>query len=113
MLVFSVTPFKIDQKTKQSCSIDKEQNLGNERRYIYKDPRQDSGQRNISYARYPKKCLTQTYRDLYGDAMSHELQHGGRKPTETYVTEFCYKRVNLSFEKLINMKVILIHELFR
>ena len=24
------------------------QNLGNERRYIYKDPRQDSGQRNIS-----------------------------------------------------------------
>ena len=28
-------------------SIDKVQNLGNERRYICKDPRQDSGQRNI------------------------------------------------------------------
>ena len=37
--------------------------------YIYKDPRQDSVQRNISYTRYPKKCFTQTYRDLYGDAM--------------------------------------------
>ena len=50
-------------------SIDEVQNLGNERRYIYKDHRQDSGQRNISYTRYPKKCFTQTYRGLYGDAM--------------------------------------------
>ena len=66
MLIFSVTPFKIDQNKNQNRSIDKVQNLGNERRYIYKDPRQDSGQRNISYTRYPKKCFTQTYRDLYG-----------------------------------------------
>ena len=44
-----------------------------------------------------------------------ELQHGGRKPTETSVTEFCYKSVNLFFEKLINIKIILflIHEEFR
>ena len=69
LLVFSVTPFKIDQSKNQNRSIDKVQNLGNERRYIYKDPRQDSGQRNISYTRYPKKCFTQIYRDLYGDAM--------------------------------------------
>ena len=27
------------------------------------------GQRNSSYTRYPKKCFTQNYRDLYGDAM--------------------------------------------
>ena len=70
LLVFSVTPFKIDENKNQNHSlIDKVQNLGNERRYICKDPRQDSGQRNISYARYPKKCFTQIYRDLYGDAM--------------------------------------------
>ena len=69
LLVFSVTPFKIDQNQNQNPSIDKVQNLGNKRRYIYKDPRQDSGQRNISYTRYPKKCFAQTYRDLYGDAM--------------------------------------------
>ena len=64
VLVFSVTPFKMDQNKNQNRSIDKVQNLGNERRYIYKDPRQDSGQRNISYTRYPKKCFTQTFRDL-------------------------------------------------
>ena len=67
---FSVSRLSKQIKIKnQSRSIDKVQNLGNERRYIYKDPRQDSGQRNISYTRYPKKCFTQTYRDLYGDAM--------------------------------------------
>ena len=69
LLVFSVTPFKIDQNKNQNRSIDKVQNLGNERRYVYKDPRQDSGQRTISHTRYPKKCFTQTYRDLYGDSM--------------------------------------------
>ena len=69
LLVFSVTPFKIDQNKNQNRSIDKVQNLGNERRYIYKDPRQDSGQRNISYTRYPKKCFQKINRDLYGDAM--------------------------------------------
>ena len=70
LLVFSVTPFKIDQNLKnQNRSVDKVQNLGNERRYINKDPRQDPGQRNISYTRYPKECFTQTYRDLSGDAM--------------------------------------------
>ena len=44
-----------------------------------------------------------------------EYQHGGRKPTETSVTEFFYKSVNLLLEDLINTKVILflIHELFR
>ena len=44
-----------------------------------------------------------------------ELQHGGRKPTETSVTEFCYKSVNLHLEELTNIKVILflLLELFR
>ena len=34
-------------------------------------------------------------------------QHGGQKPTETSVTEFCYKSVNLSLEELKNIKIIL------
>ena len=44
-----------------------------------------------------------------------EQQHGGRKPTKTSVTEFCYKSVNLFLEELISIKVILflIHELLR
>ena len=33
-------------------------------------------------------------------------QHGGRKPTETSVTEFCYKNVNLFLEELKNIKII-------
>ena len=33
-------------------------------------------------------------------------QHGGRKPTETSVTEFYYKNVNLSLEELKNIKII-------
>ena len=51
---------------------------------------------------------------LFG-AHPHGHQHGGRKPTETFVTEFWYKSVNLSFEEIINIKVILflIRELFR
>ena len=52
-----------DQNKNQNRSIDKVQNVGNERSYIYKDPRQDSGQMINSYTRYPKKCFTQTYRD--------------------------------------------------
>ena len=53
-------------------------------------------------------------RDIPG-AHLDELQHGGPKPTETSVTEFCYKSVNSFFEKFTNIKVILflIHELFR
>ena len=69
LLVFSVTPLKIDQNKNQNRTTDKAQNLGHERRCIYKDPRQDSGQMIISYTRYPKKCFTQNYKDLYGDAM--------------------------------------------
>ena len=49
--------------------MDKVRNLGMKGGKIYKDPGQDSGQTNISYTRYPKKCFTQIYRDLYGDAM--------------------------------------------
>ena len=43
------------------------------------------------------------------------LQHGGRKPRETSVTEFFYKSVNLYLEKLKNIKItlFLIHELLR
>ena len=59
----------MDQNKNQNRSIDKAQNLGNERMYIGKDPHQISGQRNISYTRYSKKRFTQIYRDLYGDAM--------------------------------------------
>ena len=57
------------------------------------------------------------FRGLYADAMLVRIrhQHGGRKQTETSVTEFYYKSANLSLEKLKNIKIIvfLVHELFR
>ena len=34
-------------------------------------------------------------------------QHGGQKPAETSVTEFCYKSVNLSLKELKNVTIIL------
>ena len=46
-------------------------------------------------------------RRRHAGAHPDELQHGGRKPTETSVTEFCYKSVNLLLEELINIKVTL------
>ena len=76
LLVFSVTPFKMDQNKNQNRPIDKVKHLGNERRCIYKDPRQDSGQRNVLYTRYPKKYLTQTERDVWRrHAGSHQQKH--------------------------------------
>ena len=69
LLVFSVTPFKIDQNKNQNRSIGKVQNLEMKAGTCTKTLAKFSGQRNISYTRYLKKCFTQTYRDLYGDAM--------------------------------------------
>ena len=35
-------------------------------------------------------------------------QHGGRKPTETSVTEICYKSVNLSLKELKNIEILFV-----
>ena len=83
-----------------------------------KDPRQISGQRNISYTRYSTKSFTQIYRDLYGDAMlvlirmSTNMADGNQ---EKHLLPSFGTKVNLFFEKLKNIKRILflIHELFR
>ena len=34
-------------------------------------------------------------------------QHGNQKPTETFVTEFCYESVKSSLEQLIVVKIVL------
>ena len=67
------------------------------------------------YEIFEKKVLPKFVWRRHAGAHLDELQHGGREPTETSITEFCYKSVNLFFEELINMKVILflMHELFR
>ena len=41
---------------------------------------------------------------LYVGAHLDGHQHGGRKPTEASVTEFCYKSVNFSLEEFKTLK---------
>jgi len=73
---FQCHAIQIDQNKNQNRSIDKVQNLGNERRQICKDSSQNSGHSNFSYARCAEKCFTQIYRDLYGDAMLVPIRMG-------------------------------------
>ena len=73
---------------------------------------------DISYTRYPKKCFTQIYRDLYEDAMlvptwmSTNMVDGNQQ--KHLLPSFATKTVNSFFEELINIKVILflLHKLF-
>ena len=113
LLVFSVTPFKIGQNKNQNRSIDKVQNLGKERI----SPRFGSQHfflnQDIWRSFYPN-----LYRVVWTRHASAHLdghKHDCWKLTETSVTEFCYKSVNLSLEELINIKITLFlrHELFR
>ena len=61
LLVFSVTPFKIDQNKNQNRSIDKVQNLRKQRRYVCKDSRQDSGSQQFFFC---KICEETFYQNL-------------------------------------------------
>ena len=56
-------------KKKRNHSINQVKKPGYERWLIYKQPRQDLDLCGNSFARYLKKCSTQIYRALYGDAM--------------------------------------------
>ena len=52
--VFTAMSSKIKIK---NHSIQKAQNLGNEGKWLYKKPQQESGVQNISYAKQSKKCF--------------------------------------------------------
>ena len=112
-MVFSVTSFKIVQNKNQNLSIDKVQNLGM-KGGTYKKTLAKIQVRGIFRILDIRRNVLPKLIEICMETLD-ELQRGGRKPTETSVTEFCYKSVNLFFEKLTNIKVILflIHELFR
>ena len=69
LLVFSVTPLKIDQNKNSKPFNRLSLESGNRNKADMKDSRQDSGHSNFSYGRYAEKRVLQIYRDLYGDAM--------------------------------------------
>jgi len=60
-----------------------------------------------------RNFFLEIYRDFGAHPNGH--QHGGRKPKETSIIEFCQESVNLSLEGLKHNKIILfqIQELFR
>ena len=76
--------FQIDQN--QNCSMDKVQNEGKEKKVNMQRFRSQQWRRHVG-------------------AHPDGHQHGDRKPTETSVTKFCYKNVNLSLEGLKNTKI--------
>lgn len=68
----------------------------NQRRWIFKQSCKDSGLCDVLQGRYLKKCYTQIYKALYGDAKFVSLWGAqiwlseGNK--NMYVNEFCYKK---------------------
>ena len=80
LLVFSVTPFKIDQNKNQNRSIGKVQNLGNKKKVNKQRPR--------SRFRPEEFFVYEISEEMFGAHLDGH-QHGRRKLTETSVTEFC------------------------
>ena len=110
LLVFSVTPSKIDQN-KKSKTFDRLSPESTNRKKVdvqRPSPRLRSQQFFLwkicgetfspNLQRFVWRCHVGAHLDGH--------QHGGRKPTETSVTEFCYKSVNLSLEELRNVTII-------
>ena len=93
----------------QNHSTNKVKNQRDKRRWKFKQSRKVSGLCNVSCGRYSKKCSTQIYKVLYGDAMfvsiyrSEGRKYGGRKLTKTYVMEFCHKKPIVVFWGLKNI----------
>ena len=59
------------------------------------------------YAKSLAKIQRFVWRHRHAGAYPDGHQHGGRKATETSVTEFSYKNLNFFCEEFIEIKVIL------
>ena len=110
LLVFSVTPFKIDQTKKSKPFNRLSPESGNRKKVDMQrpSPRLRSQQfflRKICGETVSPNLQRFVWRRHVG-AHSGGHQHGGRKLTETSVTEFCFKSVNLFLEELKNVTII-------
>ena len=96
--------------------MQKVQNLGNERRQIYKKPCQESGLCRVHMRDIRKKVLPKFIKlCMETPCLFQWHKYGRRKRTETSVFEFSYLCVNSSLEEPIKIKVIFIlrQEMFR
>ena len=111
LVVFSVTPFKIDQNKKSKSFNRLSPESGNRKKVDMQrlSPRFRSQQfflwKICGETFFPNLQRFVWRRHVGAHLDGH--QHGGRKPAETSVTEFCYKSVNLSVEELKNVTIIL------
>ena len=111
LLVFSVTPFKIDQNKKSKPFSRLSPESGNRK----KADIQSSSPRFRSQQLFLWKICGETFSPnlerfvwrCHVGAHVDGHQHVGRKPAETSFTEFCHKSVNLSLEELKNVTTIL------
>ena len=111
LVVFSVTPFKIDQNKNSKWFNRLSPESGNRKKVDMQrlSPRFRSQQcflRKICGETFFPNLQRFVWRRHVGAHLDGH-QHGGRKPAETSVTEFCYKSVNLSVEELKNVTIIL------
>ena len=111
LLVFSVTPFKIDQdkKLKPFNRLSLESGNGKKVDMQRLSPRFRSQQFflwKICGETFPANLQRFVWRRHVGAHLDGH-QHGGRKSAGTSVTEFWYKSVNLSLGELKNVTILL------
>ena len=112
LLVFSVTPFKIDQNQKSkpfTCNRLSPES-GNRKKVVMQRPSpRFRSQQFFLWKICGETISPDLQRFVWRRHVGAHLdgyQHGGRKPAETSVTVFCYKSVNLFLVALKNVTVV-------
>ena len=111
LLVFSITPFQIDQNKRSKPFTRLSLESANRKKV---DMQRLSPTFRSQQFFFWKICGKTFSPDLQRFVWRRHVgahldghQHGGRKPPATSVTEFYYKNVNLSLEELRNVTIIL------
>ena len=89
----------------QNCSTNKVKNQRGKRRWTFEQSRKDSGLCDFSCGRYLKKCFTQIYKAMYGDAMFVSLwgaQIWRPEANKNRCHRVCYQKPVVVFWGLIN-----------
>ena len=90
----------------QNHSTNKVKNQRGKRRWIFKQCRKDPGLCIVSCGRYSKKCFTQIYKAMYGDAMFVSLwgaQIWRPEANKNICHRVLYKELVIVFWGLINI----------
>ena len=84
-------------------STNKVKNQRDKRRWMFKQSWKDSSLCNVSCRRNSKKCFTQIFKALYGDAVFVSLWGAQIWHPKTHVIEFCCKKPVIISWGLINI----------